>query len=292
MPHIDNMTNSKSQGSSERIFKGLRKLLRLGSGCSKNHRSQMTKQTVFISGGNRGLGFSLVKAFAQEAGTTVVTTARNPDAAAELQKLSKSSGNIHIVKLDVDSEESINAAGAAIAAITKDLDIFISNSGIADIDGYVLTTKKQNWIKHYTTNALGPILLFQALYPLLEKGKLKKAFFLSTVAASIQLELPIPGSAYGQSKAALNYTVRELALDLKKEGFTIAPLHPGVVGSDMGKEVGEQLIALDPKIASFFDPANVLTPDQSASGLKKVIEGLKPEDTGKFLANDGSELPW
>ncbi|SCV01053.1 LAMI_0G09054g1_1 [Lachancea mirantina] len=252
----------------------------------------MTKQTVFISGGNRGIGFSLVKAFAQEADTTVFTTARNPDSATELQKLSKSSGNIHIVKLDVNSEESIQAAEAAIAAITKEIDIFISNSGIADFDGYALNTKRPNWIKHYTTNTLGPILLFQALFPLIEKGKLKKAFFISSEAASFQLELPIPTAAYGQSKAALNYTVRELALDLKKDGFTIAPFHPGVVDTDMAKKGAVKLGALDPKSASLFDPANVITPDQSASYLKKLIEGLKPEDTGKFFAYDGSEIPW
>jgi hypothetical protein len=31
---------------------------------------------------------------------------------------------------------------------------------------------------------------------------------------------------------------------------------------------------------------------ESIAGLRKVIEGLKPSDNGKFFNYDGSELPW
>jgi hypothetical protein len=32
--------------------------------------------------------------------------------------------------------------------------------------------------------------------------------------------------------------------------------------------------------------------NESADGIVRVIEGLQPEDSGKFLAWDGSELPY
>jgi hypothetical protein len=35
-----------------------------------------------------------------------------------------------------------------------------------------------------------------------------------------------------------------------------------------------------------------LTPEESVRGLKKVISGLRQDDSGKFLSHDGSEIPW
>ncbi|CUM65832.1 uncharacterized protein PRCAT00003481001 [Priceomyces carsonii] len=252
----------------------------------------MSQQTVFISGGNRGIGFALVKLFSQDTKIKVLTTARNHASATELQELAKKNKNVHVIKLDVNSEESIREAAAAAAKVTNLIDIFISNSGIGDITGSSFSTERGSWIKHYNTNVLGPILLLQEFYPLIKKGGTKKVFFISSVVASITMELPIPRSAYGQSKAALNYTVKEMANELKSEGFTLVLVHPGVVGTDMGKDFAEKLIALDPKMADFFDPSSVITPDQSAEALEKLFLSSKPENNGKFLSYDGLELPW
>ena len=51
-------------------------------------------------------------------------------------------------------------------------------------------------------------------------------------------------------------------------------MHPGWVRTDMGGS------------RATFDI------ETSVSGMKAVIDGLRPEDSGKFLAHDGSELPW
>lgn len=35
-----------------------------------------------------------------------------------------------------------------------------------------------------------------------------------------------------------------------------------------------------------------LSPEASVRGLRKVIAGLKPADSGGFLSHDGSAIPW
>ncbi|CUM68080.1 uncharacterized protein PRCAT00005795001 [Priceomyces carsonii] len=252
----------------------------------------MFQQTVFISGSNRGIGFSLVKLFSQDPKTKVLATARDPASATELLELANKNKNVHVIKLDVNSEDSIIKAAAAAAKVANLIDIFISNSGVGDIAGSSFATERNSWIKHYNTNVLGPILLFQEFYPLIKKSDTKKVFFVSSVVASITMDLPIPRSAYGQSKAALNYTVKEIANELKPEGFTIVLVHPGVVGTDMGKDFAEKLIALDPKMADFFSPSTVITPDQSAEALEKIFVSSTSESNGKFLSYDGLELSW
>ena len=51
-------------------------------------------------------------------------------------------------------------------------------------------------------------------------------------------------------------------------------LHPGWVQTDMG------------------GPMAALTIDQSVPAMVKVIDGLKAADNGRYIAYDGSELPW
>jgi NAD(P)-dependent dehydrogenase (short-subunit alcohol dehydrogenase family) len=71
--------------------------------------------------------------------------------------------------------------------------------------------------------------------------------------------------AYRMSKAALNMFVRTLAEELAKERFTCAVLSPGWVRTAMG------------------GPNAPLTPEESVAEMLKVIDGLRPSDSGRFL---------
>lgn len=247
-------------------------------------------QTVFIAGGNRGIGYSLVKAYSSD--HKVITSARDPDAATELNKLAENA-DIHVVKLDLNDEDSIKAAAVATKKITDKIDIFICNSGIADVTGSFFATPKENWTKHFQTNVLGPILLFQQFQPLMKTSDVKKVSFVSSMAGSLTYDLPFPGTAYGQSKAALNFTVINLAKELKNDGFIVIPIHPGVVTTDMNKQVSAKMMEQNPELgAVFLQLPPPITPEQCGDDIKKLMAGLKPEDSGKFWGHDGQQLPY
>ena len=84
------------------------------------------------------------------------------------------------------------------------------------------------------------------------------------------------GSFYGyrESKAALNMFTKTLAAELGPEGFTCVVLTPGWVQTDMG------------------GPNATLTPAESISGMKAVLDRLTPADNGTFWSYDGSQMPW
>lgn len=251
----------------------------------------MTK-TYFITGANRGIGLSMVKQLAAKPDVEVIVTARNPASAKELQELVKLNSNVKLVQLDVSDEHSIKTAGAEVAKLTHSIDVFVNNGAIGQAFTPVLRTPKEQWTNHYITNVVGPILLLQEIYPLIKKGNDKKVIFISTLVSSLGLTLPVNFSAYGQSKAALNYSVKDLAKELRKDDFIVIAVHPGVVDTDMGNDAGRLLIAEDPSAADFFSLSEVITPDQSAESLIDLFGGLSAESSGKFLSYDKSELPW
>ena len=67
---------------------------------------------------------------------------------------------------------------------------------------------------------------------------------------------------------------KSLAIDLADRGIIAIALSPGWVRTEMG--------------GSGTD----LDVETSVRGLKRVIDGLSAEDSGKFLPWDGRELPW
>lgn len=87
-------------------------------------------------------------------------------------------------------------------------------------------------MEHHRTNTIGSLVLFQAVEPLLRASiALPRFIVLSSSLGSIgdMEKVPEVSTAYGSSKAALNYIVRKIHLEYP---YLIAfPLHPGCVKS-------------------------------------------------------------
>ena len=252
----------------------------------------MTNETVyFITGGNRGIGFNLVKQISERKNSVVITTARKPEDAAELNELVKTNSNVYVVKLDVTSKQSNLEAAAEVAKLVDGIDVFISNAAIADSFKTVLDTDEEVWTSHWKTNVLGNIFLYQAFYPLVANGNKKQIIFVSSAAASMGGFFEMSTSAYGQSKAALNYTTKEISFELRDQGFTVVAVSPGMVSTDMGNYGKKNIISSAPQFKEMIE-AILITPETSASSLLSVFDKLSTDDNGKFLSYDGTELPW
>lgn len=251
------------------------------------------KTTYFITGGNRGIGFNLVKILSASSSNVVISSFRG---AASLPKnkqlydLAEERANVHTVELDITDDESIDGIGEKVRNTPSfdGIDVFIANSGISDSYYEVVNAPKEVWLKHYTTNTLGPILVLQKILPLLLLKETRKLFFISSLGGSITGFLPISVSAYGQSKAALNYSVKELSFELKDQGFIVVAFHPGMVLTDMGK-YGVAKFESEGRDLSSLEP---ISPEESASKLIRVFRGISNEDNGKFYSYDGTEVPY
>ncbi len=243
-----------------------------------------TSTVYFISGANRGLGFSFVKQSSSDSNNLVIASARNPDKATELQEWAKEHTNTKIVKLDVSNEESIASLPDQVFKFTDKINVLISNAGLIDEKTRpILETPASAFSKLFTVNSIGPILLVGALKPFLSKSISSKTIFISSFSGSITgNEYAYP--AYGASKAALNYYMRVLSTESKVHTFVA--IHPGFVDTDMAKEVVRQ------DTSGVLAKMNKLTPDESAFSILNVVKGLSIKDSGSFLDYKGITLPF
>ncbi|XYA01260.1 hypothetical protein QA089_003817 [Meyerozyma guilliermondii] len=237
----------------------------------------MAKQVYFIAGASRGIGLSLATYLSKKPENVVFATARNPSSSSGLQELSKVADNVHVVTLDLNDEKTFETAKAEVLKITDSIDVFICNAGISTAHTQILDTPKEQFLSHYVTNALGPILLIRAFYDLVKRGTQKKVIFVSSMVGTISEYPTYSTSAYGQSKAALNHSIRQLGR---------------LVGTELLFGAKDQYLANNPEFAPIFAPGGHITPDESAEKLAILIENLKKEDSNKFWSYDGTEVPW
>jgi norsolorinic acid ketoreductase len=102
----------------------------------------------------------------------------------------------------------------------------IASAGISKYYGLASVTPIEEVKEHFEVNTIGPLILFQATYPLLTGSSRPIFVALSTGIGSIgeMGNLPLPATAYGISKVALNYLVRKIHFENPEiTAFVISP---------------------------------------------------------------------
>lgn len=225
--------------------------------------------TCLISGANRGLGLEFAKQYAAD-GWKVIATCRRPEAADELNAVE---GDIQVHALDVTDFTQMEALGATLSG--EAIDVLIKNAGVYGprvVQHH--SVDYAAWTEVLRANAMAPLKMAAVFEPHVAKSKLRRIVAITSLMGSMTDNTSGGSYIYRSSKAALNAVMRSLAMDLKEKGIAVAMLHPGWVKTDMG------------------GPGAKIEPSESIAGMRKVIDGLTVENTGRFFNYDGTELSW
>ena len=229
---------------------------------------------IFVTGSNRGIGLGLVTQSLAR-GDRVFASCRNPGQAHKLNALQEEhAGLLTVLPLDVTDLATISRAADTITGLTDGLDTLFNNAGVGGGQSALGRVKEEDLVTTLRVNTVGPLLVTQALLPLLKKGHRPAIISITSRMGSIDDNGSGGYYAYRASKAALNMANKSLAVDLAGADIIAVVLHPGWVKTDMG------------------GPMARLTVKKSVHGMLQVVDGLTSGDSGRFLAWDGEEIPW
>ena len=221
--------------------------------------------TVLITGANRGVGLALARQFLSN-GYDVIGTAREPDKADELK-----AAGAKTMQLDVADPNSIAALKAGLG--DTPLDYLVNNAGIAS--STALGDLDYGEFEHVLrVNTIAPLRIIEALTDNVAAGDKKGIANLTSKMGSIEVTDAPSALIYRTSKAALNMALRTAARSLAGQGISVLTLHPGWGKTDMG------------------GPNALVSPEDSAAGLYKVITGTAPATELRFFDYEGNILPW
>lgn len=216
--------------------------------------------TVLITGANRGIGLEFAWQYSND-DWNVIATARH--SSSELDAL-----GVRVESLDLADADQV---AAFAGKIDGKLDLFIANAGTSHPKNTLGADNARDWQAMMMVNAIAPYQLGKALLPrMTDAGKM---IAISSGMGSIG-DNGGGWVPYRTSKAALNMAWSNLALEAKPRGIACVLFSPGWVKTDMGGAGAE------------------ITPEQSVSDMRRLIDRLTIDDSGKFLRRNGSEIPW
>lgn len=245
---------------------------------------------VVVTGASAGIGQAACAALlAREDVACVHAISRTAEAAPTLAELAhEHPGRLHRISTDLTDAAAIDALPARIGRHSDTLHLVFNAAGVLHAhdlqpEKSLAAVTREALDRAFALNAFAPVLLARALLPMLPRRA-------PAVLASVSARVGSIGDnrlggwyAYRAAKAAQNQLFRTLAIELHRshpEACCLL-LHPGTVDTALSRPFQANVPA-----------AQLFTAGRAARQLLDIVSGATAADSGRFLAWDGSEIPW
>lgn len=212
-------------------------------------------RSVFITGGNRGIGFAIAKAMA-EGGDRVAVTYRSGEPPA----------GFLAVQCDITDPEQVESAYKQIEEEHGPVEVLVANAGITR-DALLLRMSEEDFADVVNTNLTAAYRVAKRASRGMLRARSGRLIFISSAVAMLG---EAGQSNYAAAKAGLIGFSRSLARELGSRGITSNVVAPGLTATDM---------------------TAVLTAERTKALLAQIPLGTaaRPEDIAaavRFLASD------
>lgn len=259
----------------------------------QNPLFSMQDKICVITGGSRGLGKAMARAFLHAGAKRVYVTARKTEeceqTAAELSELVEN-GECIALPGDMSSGEEIGRFAKSLADRESHIDVLVNNAGagwMASVEEF----PEIGWDKVMDLNVKTPFFLTQQLLPLLKANATPES---SASVINIGSIAGIMGSAgsgvsYGTSKAAIHQLTRNLASLLADDNIRVNAIAPGRFHSKMTSYVEQDKQQYDSEIKMI--PLHRWGHDADIMGPALLLASQAGAYmTGEIIAVDGGFL--
>ena len=226
-------------------------------------------RSVLVTGGNRGIGLAIARAFA-EAGDKVAVTYRSGEPPE----------GFFGVKCDITDAEQVDQAFKEVEAEHGPVEVLIANAGVTK-DTLLLRMSEEDFTSVLDTNLTGAFRVVKRASKLMMRARKGRVVLISSVVGLTGS----PGQAnYAASKAGLVGFARSLARELGPRNITVNVVAPGFVDTDMTAVLSDERraeIVAGVPLGRYADPAEI------ASTVRFLSSDEAAYITGAVIPVDG-----
>ena len=240
----------------------------------------MSKKTVLVTGGARGIGAEICRNFAQEGYNIALNYNNSSDCAEALKEELSPITPVEIFKCDVSDSAQVNKMFSEIEDVFGGVDVLVNNAGIAEQALFTDITDDM-WQRMIGVNLTGAFNCCRRSlgYMIREKSGviINIASMWGEVGASMEVH-------YSAAKAGLIGLTKALAKEVGLSGVRVNAVSPGVVTTDMMASFSEE----DKSALAEETPLGVLgTPEDIASAVSFLASPKASFITGQVLSVNG-----
>lgn len=231
-------------------------------------------RSVLVTGGNRGIGLAISRAFA-EGGDKVAYTYRTGEPPAALAEL-----GCLAVKCDITDSEQVEQAYKEIEEQHGPVEVLVANAGM-NKDQLLMRMSEDDFVSVLDTNLTGTFRVVKRANRGMLRAKKGRVVLISSVVG-------LSGSAgqanYAASKAGLVGFARSLARELGSRNITFNVVAPGMVDTDMTRALTDEQRA---GIVSQVPLGRYAQPEEIAATVRFLASDDASYITGAVIPVDG-----
>jgi NAD(P)-dependent dehydrogenase (short-subunit alcohol dehydrogenase family) len=226
-------------------------------------------RSVLVTGGNRGIGLAIARAF-QAAGDKVAVTHRGSGAPEGLFG----------VQCDVTDPDQVAAAFDEVEAAHGRVEVLVANAGITD-DTLLLRMSEEQFGRVIDANLAGSYRVAKRAASSMLRNRFGRMIFISSVVGLSGG----PGQVnYAASKAGLVGMARSIARELGSRSITANVVAPGYVKTEMTDDLPEER---KKEILGQVPLSRMADPEEVAGAVRWLASDEAGYVTGAVIPVDG-----
>jgi len=241
-------------------------------------------RTAVVTGASRGIGAAIAEGFADVGYNVVINYNQSPAPAFSLaDRLSASGAAVLLCKADVSVQAEVEAMLSAAAEKFGGADILVNNAGIAE-QALFSDISEAMWDRMFDVNIKSMFLCTKAFLPFMLSRKYGRIINISSMWGICGASMEVH---YSASKAAVTGFTKALAKETGPSGVTVNCIAPGLVATDMNKDIDES--TLNGLITQ--TPLNRIGTPEDIANLALFLASEKSGFiTGQIISADGGFL--
>ena len=198
---------------------------------------QLAGKTAVITGADGGIGFQIVKLFAENGANIIACTiAPNEDFEKRLQGIAEANGiSVDIVCFDLSDTESVKNGIKEIKALKKPIDILVNNAGIGHL-ALVPMISMEEMKRVFQINYFAQVQIVQGLYRALTKSQ----GCIINLASAAGIDGDSGNTVYGATKASMILFTKVLSKEMAPAGVRVNATAPGLVCTGLADAMGDK----------------------------------------------------